>query len=393
MPAAPLPNRFLALDTMRGLAALFVAVYHTVPYLAVHWGAYVLVDFFLVLSGFVLAHSHLYRENAYGIGGFIWRRFTRLWPMHVVSLVLMWWVVYYGLTGKWFTEPYNNPTTLVQQVTMTHNLGLPLGTSSKYPGDAWSWNFPAWSVSVEFWVNVLFALFIRRRTRSWLLAATGFVCLAVVFQAKHTLGTYNFNLYDSFFPRTEGMEGSYRPNPFKNWNSGMLRGIASFVLGILSYRLYRRWHAAGLRVTGATLWEGLAFLFFLALPNVALLTTETRDLRWIEFSGPLLFVPMVALYALQQGRLTRWLNKLEHLGTISYSLYLNHAMFIVLVNSIWGHAWLPAQNLVGRLPHNDFVTPALVLVGSLVWSHFTYHWVEMPAQRGLRRLFAAQGRK
>jgi hypothetical protein len=91
--APPDASRFYVLDGWRGICALLVALYHLrldgyvydVP--AVR-NAYLFVDFFFVLSGFVISHAYLSNvDNLNNILVLIIRRLGRLWPLHMVALM------------------------------------------------------------------------------------------------------------------------------------------------------------------------------------------------------------------------------------------------------------------------------------------------------------------
>jgi len=74
--------KFSTLDSLRGFAAIAVALFHFYS----NWAGYLAVDFFLVLSGFILSHSYLYKDNATSAIDFISHRVARLYPLHIFSL-------------------------------------------------------------------------------------------------------------------------------------------------------------------------------------------------------------------------------------------------------------------------------------------------------------------
>jgi peptidoglycan/LPS O-acetylase OafA/YrhL len=81
------PARYVTLDGMRGLAAIAVALFHFDIYLVPH--GYLAVDFFFVLSGFVLYRSYLPRlREGLGIGRFMLQRLARLYPLFMLGLML-----------------------------------------------------------------------------------------------------------------------------------------------------------------------------------------------------------------------------------------------------------------------------------------------------------------
>src|SRR6266513_2571664 len=87
-------ERFVVLDSWRGIAACLVALFHLdayshlygVPFLRNSW---LFVDFFFVLSGFVIAANYQQRlRDGFGIGRFLFLRLGRLYPLHFAMLAL-----------------------------------------------------------------------------------------------------------------------------------------------------------------------------------------------------------------------------------------------------------------------------------------------------------------
>ncbi|MCA9003214.1 MAG: acyltransferase, partial [Planctomycetes bacterium] len=337
---------FHCLDTLRGVAALLVAIFH-LPGLQVGFAGYVWVDFFLVLSGFVLAHSYLYRESSIGKWEFAVRRFARLWPMHVVALFVTFGAISYPMNGVFFTEAgsnwHNSWTTLVQNLTLTHNIGLPPNGPHVE-----SWNFPSWSISVEFWVNILFILFITKRTRSVglvLLAALG---LGGILLESGSLESHNENLWPGL-------------------NSGMVRGISSFVLGIVSYRLYLTYRDRTVSRAIATLVEILS----IGVVTLFLYAAHWGAPQW-ELLAPFAFTLIVPFMACERGWFSQACVPLRHLGAISYSVYLNHLGIWIL----FAHPSISQH-------FNTTALIAVEILALLIYSHFTFQYVEKPSQRFL----------
>jgi len=136
-------TKFSALDCLRGIAAIAVGVFHFSPI----WAGYLAVDFFLILSGFILSHRYLYSGTPTSPVDFISHRLARLYHLHIFTLVTF--IAAYLLENG-VLPAYVDGTffTFLQQLTLTHNIGL-------NPSDI-TYNYPSWSISVEFWVNILF---------------------------------------------------------------------------------------------------------------------------------------------------------------------------------------------------------------------------------------------
>jgi peptidoglycan/LPS O-acetylase OafA/YrhL len=322
------------LDSLRGISALLIAVYHFSP----RWDGCLALDFFFLLSGFVLSHTYSYRKQPITMLNFAGRRLARLYPYHIITLlafVLVQLSLSYGLPS------YKDETlvTFIQHLTLTKNIGLnPNGLT---------WNYLRWSTSVEFWINFLFIFLVSKMTRSIVILFVALAGLIVIYANTGHLETQAAN-YCGFL------------------NSEIIRGMSGFLLGILTYRIH-------LRFKDNNRWLAFnPFIKAIALVGVVIvLFTRSGKLSELYMIAPFVFMLLVVSFANESGFLTKWLSKLHYLGTISYSLYLNQ----ILVGSlIW--YWIPSL-------HNSFYSRlAVFLLVLLIVSHFTYRFVE----RSLRNL-------
>ena len=332
--------KFQALDSLRGLAALAIAVFHYVD----GWGGYLAVDFFLVLSGFVLSHSYLYSDKPVGPAAFISHRIARLYPLHLFTLATF-VATYYLVWNRLPWYPDGTLFTFAQHLTLTQNVGLnPSGLT---------FNYPSWSISVEFWVNVLFIFFVTKTTKSATLLVISLLCLLVIYAQTGHLDTHADN-YFSFL------------------NSGLLRGISSFLLGVIAYRAYLAYRQSSKTISRITALElaciiGIFFVVFF----------REEKLSSLDFLAPFLFTLTVFTFALERGQIARRISFLKYLGEISYSVYLNQISVLLLVRHL-------TQDL--DLPRG--VTFAAYLCALLVFSHLTYRFLEKPLRAKGRDFFA-----
>src|SRR5258708_30521415 len=133
-------ERFVQLDALRFFFAVIVVLVHTIGFkLTLIHGGFA-VDFFFILSGFVLSHALICRPVP--AAEFAWARLARLYPLHLVTLA---WLV--CLLAGMLANP---PSHLLASLGL--NLVLLQGA---WGLDAKAWNFPSWSISVEFLVNLL----------------------------------------------------------------------------------------------------------------------------------------------------------------------------------------------------------------------------------------------
>lgn len=153
-------HRFHALDSFRGLCALAVVVYHLRIYdsfteLAFFRHSYALVSFFFVLSGFVLTHVYGSRM-AFNFRHFFISRTFRLFPLHIfmlgIFIVLEFGKILAYDQGISFNhEPFSGKSAPAQILP-----NLFLLQSWTHWTNPLSFNFPAWSISIEYYTYMLF---------------------------------------------------------------------------------------------------------------------------------------------------------------------------------------------------------------------------------------------
>lgn len=337
-----------ALTGARGLAAWLVVGFHLrgsiaglpAPVLALLDKGYLAVDFFFLLSGFVIWLSYAERLRAAGvrgIGSFLWRRLARIWPLHLAMLAAA--LALMGLlaaTGR--TDPIRFPLAeLPLHLMLVQNWGVT---------DHLSWNDPAWSISTEFAAYLAFP---------WLVLAIDWrqVSSAVLMSALMTIA---LALHLALACQGAATLGADIPR------LGLLRCLAEFAMGTMIAALWLRWrgHRPAAWRAGA-LFAALAAAWVLGLP-------ETLAI-------PLAFTALLFALALSAGTPGHVLEgrAVHYLGTISYATYLVHfllfyAFKLALVRD--AHA----------------VPPALIaLYLALVFAASTllHHLVERPAQRWL----------
>jgi peptidoglycan/LPS O-acetylase OafA/YrhL len=298
--------RFRALDGFRGLCALLVALYHF-PVCNHLLGprfflpnAQMLMDFFFVFSGFLIASAYGDKlQTADNARRFIVSRLSRLWPLHVAMLGVF---VALELSKLIFAPKLgiNLPFTgarpvwaILSHLFLVHSLHLhPMLT----------WNAPSWTVSVEFWTYLVFAVLTVMAPRRPLvicasMAIVGALGVAVI--ARKLDATYDWGLFRCFY---------------------------GFFVGAITWRLFKArpadlsWSPA---LAGAAEIAALVGVF----AYIALLGGPPTG-----FAGPLIFAGFIWLFAAEQGIASRGLSfpALVWLGEISYSIYLVHFPLIMI---------------------------------------------------------------
>lgn len=305
------------------------------------------VDLFFVLSGFILCHVYAdrfaTRITRHELRSFISYRFARLYPVHLVTLAAM-IVLYLGqrvLTGASGGNPERfTPGVVVSSLTMTHGWW---GTVTP--------NLPAWSISAEWFAYLLFPLLCLALTRArsapvvFVLVGCG---LATVWHAV------------SGVDPTSKLPGE-----------DLIRVMAGFLVGMATYRLYRR-------VQGHTRTPALGIVLAVLVIVWACVGERPR----LEV-GVLLFAGLIIALASERDWLGRALShrSIVYLGEVSYAIYMVHWVVRVVVRAV-----------AARFGVLDTTPPALMITTYVVVTMITavsiYHLVELPWRGRLRRMLA-----
>lgn len=369
--AAAAPHRYAVLDAWRGVCALLVTTVH-IPlahrWLGAQWfeNMQLFVDFFFVLSGFVMCHAYGQKLNEpVQYNSFMIRRFGRIWPLHAamlagfVALELVKLGAQVGLKIPMDGEAFSGPrslSTLVSNVFLTQSFNLHGMTS---------WNGPAWSIGVEFYAYLVFGLvvfFAGMRTAAFAALATVGLAGVALFAPHWMFTTHDF---------------------------GFFRCLFGFFTGCLVYQAVQKGRPAWVG-TGAELLAVALLIVFMALvrPNAS------------SLAAPLVFASVVYVFAFERGPVSVLLRTApaQALGLWSYSIYMVH-MLIFSVEKIM----LAIAEKVPALKLTSLVTPtgkfwsfnnvgldaaffALQIGLTLVASAITYRLIEDPARRWFARL-------
>jgi peptidoglycan/LPS O-acetylase OafA/YrhL len=157
------------LDGLRGVAAIIVIFFHlTEPLATSHLDnvvnhGYLAVDFFFLLSGFVVGYAYDDRWDTLTVGGFLRRRFERLQPLVVLGMTL-------GAIGFYFTDSPIWPlihTVPVWKLIVVMLIGwtlIPIPLSMDIRGwfEMHPLNSVGWSLFFEYIANILYALGVRK---------------------------------------------------------------------------------------------------------------------------------------------------------------------------------------------------------------------------------------
>lgn len=366
-------DRLPSLTALRGLAALWVVLYHfsvqclphldAVPHTYLIHKGYLAVDFFFVLSGFVMTHVY-HRAFAESVTrhyrGFLVARVARIYPLHLMVLLLFVATVVAAqfsagrLPHSLHDAPWRGPYSVAAFIA---NLFMLQGLNA----GEWSWNYPAWSISVEFVAYLFFPFALPLIWRASGAAKAAIVIAIVASLALLALLTRdNFDQWDG--PIT------------------LLRCLPEFALGTFLYCAYRALPRGS--IVGRD-WVAFGILALV----VVCLHAGAPDLL---VTG--LFAVLVLAAVVNTGAFSRLVNiaPLIWLGEISYSLYLLHGFVQFVVDKMLGH--IGVQDAANLTIERSLALLVLMVTICLIAAHASYFSVETGCRQYLRTLFGRRAR-
>ena len=356
-------GRFYALDSFRGLCALCVVVYHmhvtgTITELKFFQNANLFVEFFFVLSGFVLAHAYGNKEGIDLKTFFISRTF-RLLPLHwfmlAVFVLLESGKLLAHKKGMSFNnEPftgYFSPSELIPNFLLIQSW-----TDST---EHLSFNFPSWSISIEYYMYLVFAviLLMRTKVRYSLWGGLALVAFADIYSGSDLLTNY------------------------------AAKGLLCFFSGALSYILFAK-------IKERLTLSNFGFTALEVASLIAVAATITSDASNKSMFTSIIFCAVVILFAFDAGAISKLLKRepLSIIGKLSYSIYLTHAAILFCITSVFMVAEkifklnltpiIAGKNYLdtGSIIANN-LTVFLVLFIVILLSSLTYKYIEMQGQK------------
>ncbi|MFL5241553.1 MAG: acyltransferase family protein [Gemmataceae bacterium] len=294
------PKRFFCtLDGIRGLAAILVAMSHTLVFLnpITLNEAHLAVDIFFLLSGVVLANAYEQRLLA-GLGTwrFIVIRVIRIYPLYLLGCLITILSLASGIGSQ------EDAAHLFLFICLAVFI-LPnpiIGNEHIFPLNA-----PSWSLFFELAANVAYAAFIRTLTTAHLLGIIFISAIGIV------LGLYLGHTH------TLNIGWTLKGLPF-----GLFRVGYSFFGGVLLYRIFRSGH---LPVTCATAVRSWVPLLLFAIVALVLTSSPPAALvPYVELAAVTIVFPVLVYLALWFEPETRTARVFTFLGGISYPLYAVH---------------------------------------------------------------------
>lgn len=313
------------LDGLRGVAALMVIGYHvfeafaTSPFDQKFNHGYLAVDFFFILSGFVIGYAYDDRWKKMKTKNFFRRRLIRLHPMIIMGAVLG--AITFLIQGSEMWNGTKVPVYMVLFALLLHLFLIPaltgVGAEVRGNGEMFPLNGPSWSLFFEYIGNILYALFLRKMSTR---ALRVLVALAAAGLASFAIG--NFSGY--------GHLGVGWTLADHNLTGGFLRLLFAFSAGLLMSRVFRPVH-----IKGAFWICGLAIVVLLSVPYIG--NGETTWMNGIyDTVCTIVIFPLLVWLGASGMTTDKFTTRMcTFLGDISYPLYMVHYPFMYLF-----YAWV-----------------------------------------------------
>lgn len=362
------------LDGLRGVAAILVLWYHVfegyafaanAPIIETPNHAYLAVDFFFILSGFVIAYAYDDRwGKSMSSGNFFKRRLIRLHPMVVMGAVLG--VITFLLQGSVQWDGTHVATSAVMIALLCAMFFIPAVPGCSYEirgnGEMFPLNGPAWSLFFEYIGNILYALFIHRFSNKALAVWTAVMGICLAF--------FTLTDYSGY-----GSLGVGWTLDSVNFIGGLLRMLFPFSLGMLVCRYFKP-----VKVRGA-FW--ICSLVLICLFYVSFIP----GLEPICYNGVFEMVCIMIIFPVlvwlgASGSTTDTISSsvCKFLGDISFPVYIIHYPFYYLF-----YAWLIKNQYFTFGETWEVAT--LLMAGNIVLAYLCLKLYDEPVRKYLAKRF------
>lgn len=360
-------KHFKILDALRGVAAIVVVLFHVLEIYSngdhtkqlINHG-YLAVDFFFMLSGYVMAHAYDDRWGSMTLKDFFKRRLIRLHPMIILGMTLGALCFYLGESAV-FPKIADTSFWQLMLVLLIGYTLIPLPTSMDIRGwnEMHPLNGPAWSLFFEYIANILHVLILRKLSKSILsvlvfLAAVALIHLAVTSSKGDIIGGW-----------------SVEPEQLR---IGFTRLLFPYMAGMLLRRLIKP-------VDGKNtfLLSSLLLVLILAMPRIG-----GYDKLWLNGLYDSLVIIMVFPIIIYLGAIGEVKSKLSEklcvlFGDISYPIYIIHFPFTYAF-----YAWVTKNNI--PIEQGTLVGIGL-LIFTIILSYASLKLYDEPVRKWLSKRF------
>ena len=367
-------KHFTTLDSLRGIAAIMVVILHS------YWShdlyfynffrnGYLFVDLFFILSGFVIIYNYYDKIlfDKISIFEFMKKRFFRLWPLHVVLLVIFFFlevvklIIYnkYNISGNNIPFTDNNIFSFISNLLFTQSFNL---------HDDATFNGPSWSIAVEFYTYLFFIIsLIFFKTKSFLFKYFSFFVVLIsfsflYFKIGHLSVSHDF---------------------------GFVRCLLGFFTGTLLFFIYNfaekhKFFEISISVSIWTLLESIllvSIIWFLGYKS---------EVNKLDFIAYFMNFIVLFLFMFSKGLVSKVIGakSFVFLGKISFSIYMVHYLFSLVIKNfmkIYFKADFVIDNWGGYLEIDRSIGNCVLffyLILVIVVANFTFIHIEQRFKHG-----------
>ena len=338
-----------SIDCFRGLAALIVAGIHfdyVLEYKIFSINSFLAVHLFFVISGYVIFINYFKKINNFvSVKKFLFKRFLRLYPLHLVTLFLFLLLEISKLMAlKFFNiRPNYDPFIKNDLVSFFSNIFL----LNNIIGNPLSYNGPSWSIAAEFFSYIIFLLF-------------SFFFKKIVNIIILLFLTFYFTLYLEHYNSYWGIHSSL--NCLFCFSVGGLFGIMYLRNKILFYNKE---------------------IIFIILFNLYLIYFKFYLVVFLFIFGLLLYVSSFLNY--KSLFVKFFFNSFfSFIGRISYSIYMLHSLiFWIVINFLRVVIHIPFSDEGNQMPkiliniEQSYLLIFFLYILTITISFFSYKFLEM----------------
>ncbi len=351
------------LDGLRGVAALMVVAFHIFEANAtshldqiINHG-YLAVDFFFLLSGFVIGYAYDDRWINRSTGDFFKRRLARLQPMVILGMIIGAICFYFQDSVLWPTI-HDVPVWKMLLVMLIGFTLIPLPTSMDIRGwvEMHPLNGPGWSLFYEYIANILYALFIRKFSKKSLsilvfLSAIGLIHIALTNPNGDIIGGWSLEPVQMHI--------------------GWVRVMYPFFSGLLLFRVCKL-----TQVKNAFLFCSLLLIIILAMPRIG--GSEHLWMNGLYDSIIVIFAFPLIVFLAASGKIeNRFSSKVcKFFGDISYPIYITHYPIIYIYT-----AWVATNKIKLK---EAFPVGLIVFISCIAIAYISLKFYDEPVRKWLK---------
>lgn len=369
------------LTPLRGIAALLTVIFHIDLVLGSFGGKlldgkdsfflgkmYLMVDFFFVLSGFILCHVYASQfvdsVNTTNFKRFTIARFARIYPLHLFSLLLTTFFLFllgqWGLTISPIIDTENSIYSFIANLLLLHSMNL----------HQWfSFTHASWSISTEWWMYMLFPFLVGSFMK---LSKLGRFFVFALCVAGYLLIGYVLVPLVAVPDALSFFRSDITP-PFSlnvSYQYGFVRCLCGFVIGMVVYRGYKEDWAKQFFASGYT-------FSILVLGLGLCLHFGVLDVFTALFFP---FILLSAAYGSHNLNVILATKPLQRLGDWSFSIYLIHQPFLYQGAAILGNPDKTGMPIPKFDMLTSWVSCLVFILFTLFVSYLSYRFIEVPAR-------------